>query len=301
MIALGVSVAEYFGHRTDVEELITPVYGDRHNCPFMNHICIKLAKGKKPVCSIRKKSKLLWIVCPHRLCSTLKQILISNYQISMLKSVADIIYNDNLPLSDILIKRDQKVQISPKRSYQADFIMARKVGGKLHQIQAIVEMQGGGETSHTGKISKQVEEWETNPDRNNIILASLIKESGTIETNAWRRQQEQFIVKGNVAVQTGGRMVFCIGVPLYDYLMAKINKQALQDLRNFNWSLALIAISEDTAKSPHPGPIPLKIDTERMLFTNYHNFVNELTHQGGPDPNLFKGTFLGLDGSSITI
>lgn len=61
---MSVSVAEYFGQRTDTDaNVIKPVSGN-HKCPFMGGLCQKMAKSSpnKPVCSVRKADGTVWIV-----------------------------------------------------------------------------------------------------------------------------------------------------------------------------------------------------------------------------------------------
>ena len=137
---------------------------------------------------------------------------------------------------------------------------------------------------------------------NNYVLRQPTQAS-TLETNAWRRQQEQFIVKGNIAMKTwkGYGMAFCVGTLLYDYLMKKIADANLPDLRKYNWTLALLTFKEDTSKTPEKGPIPLIIDEKRMLFTNYQTFVQALINQGEPTLDAFAGNFLTLNNEPVLI
>lgn len=128
-------------------------------------------------------------------------------------------------------------------------------------------------------------------------------EASTLETNAWRRQQEQFIVKGNIAMKTwkGYGIAFCVGSILFDYLMDKLSSANLPDLREYNWTLALLGISEDEDQPIVPGPIPLKVDESRMLFTNYQTFVQALINQGEPSLQAFRGEFVNLHNDTIVI
>jgi hypothetical protein len=187
--------------------------------------------------------------------------------------------------------------------YKADFIMiadSRSISpGK--QTKIVLEMQGGGETSMTGNLTKHVEAWEKASRRSNSMLSQKVEGTNPIITNAWRRQQEQFLVKGNIAQQTGGAIVFCVGAPLYDYLWLKEKKTTLTDLRQHNWTLALIGFSESTTQAPQPGPIPITVDKQRLLFTSYITFVQTLINQGGPAPGIFKGHFSTLAGGNVFI
>lgn len=71
---MAVSVAEYLGQRTDIDTVnITPVpLRQDISCPFMDGKCSKVSKGLQPICSVRKRSGTMWIVCEHRLCATPK-------------------------------------------------------------------------------------------------------------------------------------------------------------------------------------------------------------------------------------
>lgn len=293
-----VTVAEYLGQRTDIEQpTIEPVLDKRTaSCPFMNSNCYKITEGNKPVCSVRKTSGELWITCRHRLCSSKKSVPLSAHQVLILHEIANLIYKCETDPADILTKREEPMPVTRRSKYKADYVMIRKHDSDIDPTKVIIEMQGGGETSNTGKLSEHIEHWEGDPSHSNRMLETPVQTVGTLETNAWRRQQEQFIVKGNIVQQTGGKIAFCVGSPLYDYLCEKINKSTLHDLRNHNWTLALICICEDSTYSPRPGPIPLKINENKLLFTSYRTFVDNLTNQGNPAPSIFTGKFLTLSG-----
>ncbi|MDQ0902756.1 hypothetical protein [Paenibacillus sp. V4I7] len=291
---MGVSVAEYLGQRTDIDSYTIEPAEAGAMCPFMNSYCSKLQQGYEPVCSVRKRTGEMWITCKNRLCATLKSVELHPHQIGMLTKIADAVYDPHhVASSDILVKREEPLKASSKANYNADYVMVRKGDTK----KLVMEMQGGGETSGTGAITKQVLKWRNTPNRSNRILREDVAKAGTIETNAWRRQQEQFIVKGNVAQMSGGAIVFVVGAPLYDYLRSKLDWGQFKELRYHTWSLAIIGISEDKQNIPNEGPVPLKVDEDRILFTNYSYFLQALTNQGYPTPGAFTGNFLSLDGS----
>ena len=75
----------------------------------------------------------------------------------------------------------------------------------------------------------------------------------------------------------------------------------LRDLRQHNWTLCLLGIKEDKTEIPKAGAIPLTVDEDRLLFTNYSTFVRTLTDQGGPEPSIFEGEFISLEGKNIKI
>jgi len=300
---MGVSIAEYFGQRTDIlEPIIQPVTEGsmRKKCPFMDKECAKISKGLKPVCSVRKRNGDIWIVCRDRLCSTNKNIQLVDHQKNILLAIAKEVFSPEIEKKHIFIKREAKIPVVGSSSYHADYIMSiQNFHSDLRGPKNVVlEMQGGGETSSTGSITRHIDLWETKKDKTNAFLSQEVG-AGTIETNAWRRQQEQFIVKGNIASQTGGGIVFCVGSPLYDYLWQRVRTARLNDLRNHNWSMCLVCINEDKSDAPKSGPIPLKINTEKVLFTNYITFVQTLINQGEPYPAMFAGTFETLDGETV--
>lgn len=153
-------------------------------------------------------------------------------------------------------------------------------------------MQGGGETTSTGDLTKHITKWENGE----ASLTEPVNKTAPLVTNAWRRQQEQFLVKGNAAMLTGGRMAFCVGSMIHDYLMPRLtNTTKFPSLKNANWTLALITFIEDKSNSSSMMPessthaIPLIIDTTRTLFTNYSFFVQAITNQGSPCNAMFEG------------
>lgn len=307
---MGVSVAEYLGQRTDIDEpSILPASGDDKVCPFMEGV--KCSKKGHPICSVRKNDGTLWICCEHRLCSTKKTypgtkrtLPLCQHQKDILLDIARHIFDASVLPEQIFIKREENLHVIPGLDYHADYVMSFAEGKSPYPgpDRLILEMQGGGETTATEKLTQKVTAWEHEDIHSN---ARLREESGasTLETNAWRRQQEQFIVKGNIAMQTwkGYGMAFCVGTLLYDYLNSKIHFNSLPDLRTHNWTLALIGIKEDTSRPAFPGPIPLTVDESRLLFTNYQTFVHALINQGMPTPEAFTGHFVDLNNTPCDI
>ena len=314
---MAVSVAEYLGQRTDCDTTIQPVYvpesqqvlkrmreeGTLVRCPFTcGNPCKKVNSKNEPICSVRNGDGTLWINCSDRLCATKKDLPLSAYQSSILLQIAKHIFSPNVTMDDVCIQRETKLSVSEGTDYNADYIMTLRNGKSPYSgpDRLVVEMQGGGETSNTGTLTGHVKRWRENPS--NAFLRQSAQAS-TLETNAWRRQQEQFIVKGNIAMKTwkGYGMAFCVGTLLYDYLRRKIADANLPDLRRYNWTLALLAFKEDDSLPPTNGPIPLIIDEERMLFTNYQTFVQALINQGEPTVDAFGGNFLTLNNEQVYI
>lgn len=307
-----VIVAEYLGVRTDTVSPILPIKDlqakPKLPCPFRNSHCLKTAKGQQPVCSVRDTNGELWIVCEHRLCATTpKAAPLNEHQKKILHTVAKSVFGSETTQESILFKREEPIPITDTSDYKADYVMwvnreptQSPFGGEKA---CIVEMQGGGETAGTEKLTAHLKNWALQANPTNEFIRQPAN-AVPLVTNAWRRQQEQFLVKGSVAMLTGGRMVFCVGSLLYDYLIQRLTTTNLLNLKNHNWSLALLAFVEDKNATPPdcaPESIQFKIDEQRTLYTNYFSFVQALTNQGAPQPQIFTGEFDKFDGTKSTL
>ena len=315
---MGVSVAEYLGQRTDVDDpVILPIAIPEKNdeklqwdnncpiCPFSSgNPCKKLKSGKEPVCAVRKADGTLWLNCSERLCSTKKNLPLNEHQQNILLQVGRHIFSPDISSEEICVKREERLTVIEGTNYNADFIVTPKNGRSEYSgpDRLILEMQGGGETTNTGAQTRHLQQWRKLEHYSNAFLR-METAASTLETNAWRRQQEQFIVKGNIAMKTwkGYGIAFCVGTLLYDYLMGKLVQANLPDLREYNWTLALIAFKEDTIQPPQAGPIPLIVDDSRLLYTNYQTFVQALINQGEPSLDAFRGSFVNLKNEQIIV
>jgi hypothetical protein len=248
---MAVEVAEYLGVRTDVGIPIQPIsIGKTPNstkptlpCPFKNSHCDKAKRGDKPVCSVRDSvTKEVWIVCSHRLCaSSPKNSLLTSHQSSILHQVAKVVFDSKITPVEVLVKREVPIKVTEDSDYSADFVMWRRNPNQTSPFNpdraVILEMQGGGETTNTGDLTKHINSWDSAEIVDNQMLTSPVSKVAPLITNAWRRQQEQFLVKGNVAMLAGGRMVFCVGTMLYDYLLQQFRNEILSDLSKANLTL----------------------------------------------------------------
>jgi hypothetical protein len=91
---------------------------------------------------------------------------------------------------------------------------------------------------------------------------------------------------------------------LYNYLIQRLTTVNLQDLKHASWNLALIAFVEDengTAPACAPHSIQFKICKDRTLYTNYFSFVQALTNQGAPQPQVFIGEYYKFDGTKVLV
>jgi hypothetical protein len=316
---MGVTVAEYLGVRTDGVIPIQPIpisktrtgQKPRLPCPFKSSHCDKASRGDKPVCSVRDTATgALWITCEHRLCATSpKNSPLTTHQSEILHEVAQVVFGTDIQRNEVLVKREEPIKVTENSDYSADYVMWRRNPKQTSPFNPdramIVEMQGGGETTNTGTLTKHIDEWEVAGVVDNSRLCRTVSKTSPLITNAWRRQQEQFLVKGNVAMLTGGRMVFCVGSMIYDYLIQRFRSGILLDLKTANWTLALVTFMEDSSgiqnPSCAPSSIKLKIDPTRTLFTNYSSFVQVLINQATPSTSLFTGEYFDLIGGVANI
>ena len=315
---MAVKVAEYFGHNAEVPgATVTPTRAVQP-CPFTNgNPCKKLANDKKPpVCSVRKMTGTLWITCSKRLCASQHNISLSSYQSDMLFAIAKILFGSGVSKSDVLIKSEEPIAFKEvaAKTYRADFTMQLKPPAESSikgKSRFIVEMQGGGETSNTGKLTAQIEKWFNAPCRTNADLTESVKDVGTLETNAWRRQQEQLLVKGSSAKNTEGGcgMALCVGEALFDYIIKRLGKTKLNAWSSnppkSGWSLAIIPIIEVKENDPEGiyvgDSLALKPDREKVVYMDFDRFVNLLGDQGGDSSKAFTGNCLDLNGSQVEV
>jgi hypothetical protein len=309
---MSVQVAEYLGIRTDSTSPIVAIPANKAlfqrpkgiPCPFREGSCSKLTSGNKPVCAVRDKStNKIWITCEHRLCATQPKSAPPNaHQKNILMQVAKKIF-DEITEDDLLIKKEVPIPVTTEKNYKADYVLWRlnpkKTAPVNFESAVILEMQGGGETTNTGVLTRHITEWEKRGGMDNAFLRLFMRGVSTLETNAWRRQQEQFLIKGNVAKMTGGKIVFCVGALIYDYLMERFKENILTDLKKANWTLALIVFDEK--KDDTSDSIKFEIDDSKTLFTDYDTFVQVLTNQSMPNQKIFTGEFMDLSGKLHTI
>lgn len=308
-----IVVAEYLGVRTDnpqkppvaVDSKAKPIV----DCPFRDGGCSKAAKGLTPVCSIKDASSgQVWIVCEHRLCATQpRNSKLSEYQRTVLSQIGKLVF-PGVPENEIAIRREARVRRTPghnrsddsKADYlmvQIDLVSGNQVPGSRG---VILEMQGGGETSNTQLLSNQVRKWEISGIYSDLVEPVGIRD---IATNAWRRQQEQFLFKGNVAHRSNGRLVFVMGEILYDKVMGNIQNKPAPITLGGGWTLALLGIVEGSGSDSFStdDSLSFTIDTNRTLITDYGAFARALTDQGQYDPELFHGEFETLDGVVVNL
>lgn len=154
-----LSIAEYLGYRTDVKSpnIIPSVLGGSiiPTCPFSGDSCIKLKNSNPshPICSVRLNSQV-FIVCSNRLIPAQAQALSPSHT-AALASIADTLF-PGVNAKNIGFRR----QIGVAGLY-LDYVLTVNPSVKFSKgpSRVILEIQGGGETSNTGTITRYVNDW----------------------------------------------------------------------------------------------------------------------------------------------
>jgi len=315
-----ISIAEYLGQRTDVPlpDIIPSVRGGAivPTCPFSGGPCIKLEHNPplQPVCSVRVHGAGFtgqpFIVCSNRLIPA-QAATLSPSHTAALASVAQTIFPGVNP-GEVGFQRQIGVNIAPSRLV-IDYILQVNpavvfTGGPSR---VILEIQGGGETSNTGTITRYVDDWtRKNSPTNNFLAEQLstkylrqhlaiqkVNVPGIIPNNAWKRQLEQILKKAYIARQFNGAFALVTGDVLHDYIKRSV---PLANPHFAGWEVALLGVSE--VPSSLPGPIPIT-HVSRVSFMTLDAFVAALQNLTLPPqlPNPFKGTYTTLSNRNFTV
>ncbi|MBW7929322.1 MAG: hypothetical protein H3C58_14795 [Fimbriimonadaceae bacterium] len=296
---MAVKVAEYLGQRTDVDQpQIKPTAlnpGVAPTCPFMGGPCTKL-KGKKsypPVCSVRTDSGNLFAVCSDRLIPAKANVLTAQH-VDLLGQVGEELF-PSVPDESILFKRQQGVRVVDGTVY-LDYVLVAHDASFQGRRAAIVEVQGGGETSNTGTISEHIAKWADSKNRSNELLRESFVNVGLIPDNAWKRQLRQILRKAPLARRFNGAFALVMGPTLFDYVVRSVPSGR-------SWyperEVALIEVKETVNRNP--GPIPLQVG--QALFMTYPEFITAVSEPELPDDlvNPFLGSFLSLHNKQVTL
>lgn len=310
---MGLQIAEYLGVRVGPGVPLPLVDSSTRpdvQCPFRAGTCSKTARGNVPVCSLRSStSGQLWIVCEHRLCASRPTTgPLTAYQVAVLDMILAAVIPKPPPNSVPAFQREGRVRRHAGETLSNDSRADYKVvflGPDLKPVAfapLIMEMQGGGETSNTGVMTQLVRSWEAlgDPDPAELVEGTL-PGVGHIATNAWRRQQEQFLFKGRTALLSGGRLVLVLGSILYDFLMNNLTTKAANLTASGTWNLAVLGIAEHAEGVGTDHSVKLGVYSARQLFTTFEGFVASLSNQSQGDPTLFAGSFVLSDGTALEI
>ena len=317
---MSIAIAEYLGSRTDVEtsRIIPSVRGGVPVpiCPFSGSACIKLGHNPplQPICSVRVYDRQYngtpFIVCSNRLIPAQAQTFITSHT-DALASIAETVF-PGVDAANVGLKRQVGISLKPGRLI-LDYVLHvdPAVGFTAGPDRVIVEVQGGGETSNTGTITRYVDDWIAQRPRTNAFLAqkldtgylrshlgvSKVNVPGIIPNNAWKRQLEQILKKAVLARDFGGAFALVCGEILHDYIMRSVpsNKEYFSA-----WQVALIGISE--VPSAHPGAIPIT-QVSRAVYMTFSEFVMALENFTLPAdlPDPFHGNYQTLMRETFTM
>ncbi len=307
---MSISIAEYLGQRTDVQtpDIIPSRLGGLPVpiCPFSGGACIKLAHNPplQPVCSVRVHDRNFnhrpFIVCSNRLIPA-QATAITPLHTAALASIAQTVF-PGVNAGDVGFRRQTGVTLSPGRLI-LDYVLQvdPKVGFTTGRDKVILEVQGGGETSNTGTITRYVADWAALPRPTNAFLGSQLSTAylrqhlgvarvnvpGIIPNNAWKRQLEQILKKAVLARDFGGAFALVCGEVLHNYIL-----RSIPSVNPYfsTWEVALIGVSE--MASTQPGPVPIT-QVSQAVYMTFGDFVAALENfslpAGLPDP--FHGTY----------
>ena len=214
-----ISIAEYLGQRTDVDlpDILPSQLGGElvPTCPFSGVACRKLGSNPPyhPVCSVRvfdrEHNSKPFIVCPDRLLPA-KARTLSPSQIAALAGIAQVVL-PGANTADIGYKRQIGINLGRTRLVLDYVLQVRpEIPFPAGPRRVSLEMQGGGETSNTGTITRHVRQWAASNNPTNAFLAQrltteyLRQQTGGLQVNvpniipnnAWKRQLDQALKKG---------------------------------------------------------------------------------------------------------
>ena len=288
-----ISVAEYLGQRTDVDtptiipSALNPTLVP--TCPFMGKPCSKLG-GKvwyHPICSVRENG-VVFVVCPDRLIPARAQSLTPSH-VAVLANVAQVLF-PGVEVEHVGYRRQVGVSLGEanKNRVILDYVLRVSDHSSFDAgpRQVILEVQGGGETSNTGTITRHVAEWAAQSPRTNAHLRRPLTGVGAIRNNAWKRQLEQMLRKAPLADRFSGAVALVMGEYLYKYVRGSV---PVGGPFRSDWHIALLSVGEGTTRTP--GAVPLDVVTDAVFMT-FAEFVAAI--QDYPLPATMRNPFAGI-------
>ena len=261
-------------------------------CPYMGKICKKIDRHgeQKPMCVVESTGGVPLIVCEHRLLSTdMKNP--TPYQRSRLLEISKVVFEDGIEAQDI----EYRYEVTTRLRQRADFILRDKRNGDA----CILEVQGGGETSSTRILTDHVTRWENGEDvRLDDFPFRVTKNGqkatpGLIPANAWRRLQEQLIVKGGICVSSEKKFVAAMGKTIYLHLLGKLPLiESLKRQKSGSWNCAFIPYGIRKGET-----IDFHLDAANILYLDLKELINRLIEYGVKDEELFTTGMIPLEES----
>ena len=307
-----ISIAEYWGQTADPKRSdILPLdrrTSDGYICPFSGNSCRRLAAqpAQHPVCSLyvhqEDGTTTFHDVCPDRLLpEATNGIWPPN--VRTLASIAQTVFPGVLN-KDIGYRRQVGITLNPGRLFLDYVLHVDPVSGYTGGPERVIlEVQGGGETSNTGTITRYVDDWtQQNPPTNAFLAqplntknlrshlrATKVNVPGIIPNNAWKRQLDQILKKAVIANHFNGAFALVCGEVLYDYIRRSV---PVGGAFFPQWEVALIGVSEAPAQQPILSGSPLAItQVTKSVFMTFADFLAAL--QGFQVPATLNDPFAG--------
>jgi hypothetical protein len=263
----------------------------------MGQTCSKL-DGKKsyhPVCVLRSADGRPWIVCTDRLIPS-RSNTNTPHHTAILGGVAQILF-PHANVRDIGYKPQQGIQLGPKNTVFLDYSLRTRTPQKTGRSKVVLEIQGGGESSATGEVTRHVATWATMNAPTNGFLRENFKQVGIIPNNAWKRQLEQIFRKTAICRRFDAGFALVMGDVLYDYVT---NILGAGEQYFDNWEISLISIAERA--SDMAGSIPID-QVNRSSFFSFDAFIEAMKNFPLPDtmPNPFNGHFTTITNENFDI
>jgi hypothetical protein len=261
-------------------------------CPYIGQTCKKINREleQKPMYTVESSGGVPLIVCEHRLLSTMMQNPTS-YQRSRLLEIAKVVFEDDIEPHNV----EYKYEVTTKLRQRANFILRDKRNGDA----CILEIQGGGETSSTKILSDHVTKWENGEDVGldnfpvRVTKSGRLATPGLIPANAWRRLQEQIIVKGGICVSSDKKFVAAIGNTIYLRLLEKLPLvETMKRLKSGFWNCAFIPYQISKGEV-----IDFYIDVDNILYLDLKELITSLIEYGVRDDELFNTGMIPLEES----
>ena len=261
-------------------------------CPYMGKTCKKIDRygEQKPMCVVESTGGVPLIVCEHRLLSTDMQNP-TPYQRSRLLEISKVIFEDGIEPQDL----EYRYEVTTRLRQRADFILRDKRNGDA----CILEIQGGGETSSTRILTDHVTRWENGENVRlddfpfRVTKTGKKATPGLIPANAWRRLQEQLIVKGGICVSSDKKFVAAMGKTIYLHFLQKLPLlETMKRQKRSSWNCAFIPY--EIRKNEI---IDFHIDIDNVLYLDLKELVNRLIEYGVRDEELFATDMIPLEES----
>ena len=201
------------------------------------------------------------------------------------------LHEESFVKSDFLIGSLQaqdieyRYEVTTRLRQRADFMLRDKRNGDA----CILEVQGGGETSSTRILTDHVTQWENGENLRLDTFPFRVTKNGKkvtpglIPANAWRRLQEQLIVKGGICVSSEKKFVAAMGKTIYLHFLGKLPLiESLKRQKSGSWNCPFTPYEIRKGEA-----IDFYLDADNVLYLDLNEWINRLIEYGVKDDELF--------------